>query len=239
MGTKLGTTAVDPVVQALTLTDVVVSVAVIALILALALDAHRLSGTVDPDEHRRRLGMSWIPPLLVAIPLLAAAVTAGLDHVTPAPVQDALVIAASAATTALAFVLLWHAESHEVVHWFGGWRAAARRRARDRLHSRPARGRDVRRDRPRRDACAPLLADVPPRRCAALRRADARRARGDVRLRDVGRPLQPLRLARADGRRGIRPHGLPGGAARARCRAPSTSRSRTASAATSSRSGSP
>jgi multicomponent Na+:H+ antiporter subunit C len=49
-GTKLGTTAVDPVVQALALTDVVVSVAVIALILALALDAHRLSGTVDPDE---------------------------------------------------------------------------------------------------------------------------------------------------------------------------------------------
>jgi len=50
VGTKLGTTAVDPVVQALTLTDVVVSVAVIALILALALDAHRLSRTVDPDE---------------------------------------------------------------------------------------------------------------------------------------------------------------------------------------------
>ena len=48
-GTKLGTTAVDPVVQALTLTDIVVSVAVVALILALALDAHRLSATVDPD----------------------------------------------------------------------------------------------------------------------------------------------------------------------------------------------
>jgi multicomponent Na+:H+ antiporter subunit D len=66
--------------------------------------------------------MTWIPPLLVAIPLLAAAVTAGLDHVTPEPLQDALVLAASAATTALAFVLLWHAEDHEVVHWFGGWR---------------------------------------------------------------------------------------------------------------------
>jgi len=49
-GVKLGTSAVDPVVQALTLTDVVVSVVVVALILALALDAHRLSGTVDPDE---------------------------------------------------------------------------------------------------------------------------------------------------------------------------------------------
>jgi multicomponent Na+:H+ antiporter subunit C len=48
-GVKLGTPAVDPVVQALTLTDVVVSVAVIALILALALDAHRLAGTIDPD----------------------------------------------------------------------------------------------------------------------------------------------------------------------------------------------
>jgi multicomponent Na+:H+ antiporter subunit D len=66
--------------------------------------------------------MTWIPPLLVAIPLLAAAVTAGLDHVTPKRLQDALVLAASAATTALAFVLLWHAEDHEVVHWFGGWR---------------------------------------------------------------------------------------------------------------------
>jgi multicomponent Na+:H+ antiporter subunit D len=66
--------------------------------------------------------MSWIPPLLVAIPLLSAAVVAGLDHVTPEPIQDALVVAASTATTFLAFVLLWHAESHEIVHWFGGWR---------------------------------------------------------------------------------------------------------------------
>lgn len=49
-GVKLGTTAVDPVVQSLTLTDVVVSVTVIALILALALDVHRQSDSIDPDE---------------------------------------------------------------------------------------------------------------------------------------------------------------------------------------------
>ncbi|HEU0193543.1 MAG TPA: NADH-quinone oxidoreductase subunit K [Gaiellales bacterium] len=47
---SLGTRAVDPVVQSLTLTDVVVSVTVIALILALALDVHRKSDSVDPDE---------------------------------------------------------------------------------------------------------------------------------------------------------------------------------------------
>jgi multicomponent Na+:H+ antiporter subunit C len=49
-GVKLGATAVDPVVQALTLTDIVVSVTVIALILALALDVHEDAGTVDPEE---------------------------------------------------------------------------------------------------------------------------------------------------------------------------------------------
>jgi multicomponent Na+:H+ antiporter subunit C len=49
-GIKLGTTAVDPVVQSLVLTDIVVSVTVLALILALALDVHKQSGTIDPDE---------------------------------------------------------------------------------------------------------------------------------------------------------------------------------------------
>jgi multicomponent Na+:H+ antiporter subunit C len=49
-GVELGTTAVDPVVQSLTVTDIVVSVTVVALILALALDVHARVGTVDPDE---------------------------------------------------------------------------------------------------------------------------------------------------------------------------------------------
>jgi multicomponent Na+:H+ antiporter subunit C len=49
-GVKLGTPAVDPVVQSLTLTDIVVSVTVIALVLALALDVRDDTGTLDPDE---------------------------------------------------------------------------------------------------------------------------------------------------------------------------------------------
>jgi multicomponent Na+:H+ antiporter subunit C len=49
-GIKLGTTSVDPVVQSLALTDIVVSVTVLALILALALNVHKETGTIDPDE---------------------------------------------------------------------------------------------------------------------------------------------------------------------------------------------
>jgi multicomponent Na+:H+ antiporter subunit C len=44
-----GTRAVDPVVQALTLTDVVVGVTVSALLLALAVQIHKRSGTLDPN----------------------------------------------------------------------------------------------------------------------------------------------------------------------------------------------
>jgi multicomponent Na+:H+ antiporter subunit C len=48
--------AVDPVVQALALTDVVVEAAVSALLLALAIQAHKRFGTVDPDELRQLRG---------------------------------------------------------------------------------------------------------------------------------------------------------------------------------------
>ena len=46
----VGTPAVDPVVQALTLTDVVVEATVSALLLALAVQAYKRFGTIDPDE---------------------------------------------------------------------------------------------------------------------------------------------------------------------------------------------
>lgn len=41
---------VDPVVQAMTLTDVVVSATVTALLLAIAIQIQKRRGTVDPDE---------------------------------------------------------------------------------------------------------------------------------------------------------------------------------------------
>jgi multicomponent Na+:H+ antiporter subunit C len=48
---KLG--AVDPVVQALTLTDIVVGVTAAALLLALVIEIWKRAGTIDPDELRR------------------------------------------------------------------------------------------------------------------------------------------------------------------------------------------
>jgi multicomponent Na+:H+ antiporter subunit C len=47
---KPSTKVVDPVVQALTLTDIVVSATVTALLLALAMQIAKRHGTVDPDE---------------------------------------------------------------------------------------------------------------------------------------------------------------------------------------------
>jgi multicomponent Na+:H+ antiporter subunit C len=46
------TSAVDPVVQALTLTDIVVSATVTSLLLALAVQVRKTHDTIDPDQLR-------------------------------------------------------------------------------------------------------------------------------------------------------------------------------------------
>lgn len=48
----VGTVVVDPLVQALMLTDVVVEATVMALLLSIVVKANELAGTVDPDELR-------------------------------------------------------------------------------------------------------------------------------------------------------------------------------------------
>jgi multicomponent Na+:H+ antiporter subunit C len=48
--------AVDPVVQALSLTDVVVGAAVSALLLAVAVQVHKQIGSLDPEDLRRHPG---------------------------------------------------------------------------------------------------------------------------------------------------------------------------------------
>ncbi len=52
----VGTPAVDPVVQALMLTDVVVEATVVALLLAIAVQVHERAGSLDPDELGKMRG---------------------------------------------------------------------------------------------------------------------------------------------------------------------------------------
>lgn len=52
----VGTPAVDPIVQSLMLTDVVVEATVMALLLAMVVKANELAGTVDPEQLRVMTG---------------------------------------------------------------------------------------------------------------------------------------------------------------------------------------
>ena len=49
-GPPVGTPAVDPIVQALMLTDIVVEVTVVALLLAIAVEVHKRRGSLNPDR---------------------------------------------------------------------------------------------------------------------------------------------------------------------------------------------
>ncbi len=51
-----GTITVDPVVQALMLTDVVVEATVVALLLAMVVKAYEKAGTLSPDDLRMMRG---------------------------------------------------------------------------------------------------------------------------------------------------------------------------------------
>lgn len=52
----VSTPSVDPVMHALTLTDIVVGATVMALVLALTMQVHRKTGTIDPDKARSMTG---------------------------------------------------------------------------------------------------------------------------------------------------------------------------------------
>lgn len=54
--TPAGTASVDPLVQSLALTDAVVSATITALLLALVLQAHKRTGTLDPGDLRAMRG---------------------------------------------------------------------------------------------------------------------------------------------------------------------------------------
>ena len=65
--------------------------------------------------------MSWLPALVVVVPLLTAAVMMAGDHLVPRALQNALGLVGSGATCVLGVLLMFEAERHELVQWFGGW----------------------------------------------------------------------------------------------------------------------
>jgi len=65
--------------------------------------------------------MSWMLPLPVVLPLLAAAVNAALDHVTPRWVHDSVTVAGLASSFVFSILIMVDSMSGEPLHWFSGW----------------------------------------------------------------------------------------------------------------------
>jgi multicomponent Na+:H+ antiporter subunit D len=65
--------------------------------------------------------MSWMLPLPVAVPLLAAALNALLDHVSPKWLHNAVTVTAVATSFVFSIVIMVDSMAGEPVHWFGGW----------------------------------------------------------------------------------------------------------------------
>lgn len=65
--------------------------------------------------------MSWMLPLPAVLPLLAAAVNAALDHVTPRPVHDAVTLSGIASSFVFSILIMVDSMSGEALHWFSGW----------------------------------------------------------------------------------------------------------------------
>lgn len=66
--------------------------------------------------------MTWVLPLPVAIPLLAAAVCTAGDHVLPRRVGDAIAVAGAGGAFAFSLVILLASERRTQLTWFGGWK---------------------------------------------------------------------------------------------------------------------
>jgi multicomponent Na+:H+ antiporter subunit D len=61
-------------------------------------------------------------PLIVAVPLLIAAVLAGVSKIIPRLLADLIGIVTASMLTILAVILTWQSTSGgTLVYWFGGW----------------------------------------------------------------------------------------------------------------------
>ncbi|MFA1540128.1 hypothetical protein [Actinomadura monticuli] len=65
--------------------------------------------------------MNQLVPLVVALPLVCAALLAAVGRHVPRLVPDAVAIACAAAVTAMTLTLTVRAGDGTIVYWFGDW----------------------------------------------------------------------------------------------------------------------
>ena len=65
--------------------------------------------------------MDLLPPLVVTIPLVVAALLSGISPFLPRRLIEIVSIVASTSVTALCFLLFTESTAEPIVYWFGGW----------------------------------------------------------------------------------------------------------------------
>jgi multicomponent Na+:H+ antiporter subunit D len=65
--------------------------------------------------------VSLLVPLVVAVPLLAAAALAALGHFAPPRFDNVVAILVAAAVTVLCVLLVFQSDDETIQYWFGGW----------------------------------------------------------------------------------------------------------------------
>ncbi len=65
--------------------------------------------------------MNQLVPLVVALPLVCAALLAAVGQHLPRLLPDAIAIACAAAVTGMSLALTLHSTDGTIVYWFGGW----------------------------------------------------------------------------------------------------------------------
>src|SRR5437867_6235838 len=66
--------------------------------------------------------MTWVLPLIVAVPFAGAALGVATDRFLPAWVKQYPALLFSIATAVLAGINLVHLRHADTVYWFGGWK---------------------------------------------------------------------------------------------------------------------
>ena len=124
-----GTPAVDPVIKALVLTDIVVGATITGIAIGNDIAGRPQICRARPAEvaptGRQSTPVNFalnLVPLAVALPLAVAAAMLAVAHLLPARVPDVLATLTALTVAGICGFLVVESERHGVLtYWFGGW----------------------------------------------------------------------------------------------------------------------